>query len=66
MARYRVSYSTSTEFTVEIEADSAEEAETAIARDGKDADNVYDWDEEGSGFDNKVHEVVLVEEEDEA
>ena len=65
MARYRVSYSTSTEFTVEIEAESAEAAEAAVLDQGKDADGVYDWDEESSGFDNKVHEVVLVPEDEE-
>jgi len=66
MPRYRVSYSTSTEFTVDIDAESEDAAEAAVLRDGKDADGVYSWDEESSGFDNKVHEVVLVDEEEEA
>lgn len=62
MNRYRVSYSTTVEFTVEIDAESAEAAEEAVERDGKEAEGVYDWESEGYGDRNTVHEVELVEE----
>ena len=63
MNRYSVSYSTTVEFTVEIDAESAEDAEQAVLDNGKDADGVYDWTEEGFGGTNTVHGVELVREE---
>jgi hypothetical protein len=61
MPRYSVSYSTSVEFTVEIDAESAEAAEDAVVANGKDADGVYDWEEEGYGGVNTVHSVEEME-----
>ena len=63
MNRYRVSYSTSVEFTVEIDAESQEAAEDAVRDNGKDADGVYDWTEEGFGGVNTVHGSELTEED---
>lgn len=63
MNRYSVSYSTTVEFTVEIDAESQEAAEQAVLDYGKDADGVYDWTEEGFGAQNTVHGSELVEED---
>jgi len=63
MNRYSVSYSTTVEFTVEIDAEDQEAAEQAVLDNGKDADGVYDWTEEGLGGVNTIHSVELMLEE---
>jgi hypothetical protein len=63
MNRYRISYSVSAEFTVEIDAESQEAAEQAIIDSGKEAEGVYDWYAEGFGDENTIHSVELVEED---
>lgn len=63
MPRYTVGYSAVMEFTVDIEAESAEAAKAAVQRDGKYADNVLDWSAEGESGENVIGYVDEVEEE---
>lgn len=63
MPRYTVGYSTNVEFTVELEAESAEAAEAAVQQDGKYAEGMIDWSAEGESSQNTIHYVDEVEEE---